>query len=119
MKSRYLTAQEADELLHDWENRSLRVCFAVCMGDLAWHAHWVGNIRNASPGRWVLASGQTTNMVSTDQYKEILLTEDDEIVGLRFRRPGGGAPSFEVNLFIHKHDGLDQDPLPLISKIVQ
>ena len=63
----------------------------------------------------MLASGQTTNMVSTDQYKEILLTEDDEIVGLRFRRPDGGAPSFEVNLFIHKHDGLDQDPVPLIG----
>jgi hypothetical protein len=86
---------------------------------LAWHAHWVGTIRNASVGRWVLVSGQTTNMLSTAQYKEIVLTEDDELLGLRFRQPEGGAPGFEVNLFIDKHDGFDQDVLPMISRIVQ
>ena len=119
MESKYITAKEADELLHEWESLSFRVCFAVCMGEMAWHAHWVGTLRNASLGRWVLVTGQTTNMLSTHQYKEIVLTEDDDLVGLRFRQPHGGAPGFEVNLFIDKRDGLDQDALPLISKIVQ
>jgi hypothetical protein len=119
MNSKDITAKEADELLEHWESLSLRVCFAVCIGELAWHAHWVGTIRNASVGRWVLVSGQTTNMLSTAQYKEIVLTEDDELLGLRFRQPEGGAPGFEVNLFIDKHDGFDQDVLPMISRIVQ
>jgi hypothetical protein len=119
MNSKEITAKEADELLEHWESLSLRVCFAVCIGELAWHAHWVGTIRNASVGRWVLVSGQTTNMLSTAQYKEIVLTEDDELLGLRFRQPEGGAPGFEVNLFIDKHDGFDQDVLPMISRIVQ
>jgi hypothetical protein len=91
MNSKDITAKEADELLEHWESLSLRVCFAVCIGELAWHAHWVGTIRNASVGRWVLVSGQTTNMLSTAQYKEIVLTEDDELLGLRFRQPEGGA----------------------------
>jgi hypothetical protein len=119
MNSKEITAKEADELLEHWESLSLRVCFAVCIGELAWHAHWVGTIRNASVGRWVLVSGQTTNMLSTAQYKEIVLTEDDELLGLRFRQPEGGAPGFEVNLFIDKHDGFDQDVLLMISRIVQ
>jgi hypothetical protein len=119
MEARQITAQEADSLLQDWERFSSRVCFAVCMGELAWHAHWVGTLRTAGPGRWMLATEQTTNTVSINEYKEIILAEDDELVGLRFRQPGGGDPGFEVDLFIDKHDGLDQDTLPLISKIVQ
>ncbi len=97
----------------------MRVCFAVCMGELAWHAHWVGTIRNAHLGRWVLVDGHTTNMLSTDQYKEIILIEDDELVGLRFRQPDGVLPGFELDLFIDKNDGLDGDTLPLISRIIQ
>lgn len=119
MESRFINAQAADELLQEWENLALRVCFALCMGELAWHVHWVGTIRNAGPGRWVFVSGQTTNTVSTNQYKQILLMEDDELVGLRLRPPDGGAAGFEVNLFIDKNDGLDEDVLPLISKIIQ
>jgi hypothetical protein len=104
MESTTITAREADEVLQQWESLSLRVCFAVCMGDLAWHAQWVGTIRNAFPSRWVLVAGQTTNMLSTDQYKEIILTKDDELVGLRFLQPVGAMPGFEVNLFISKKD---------------
>lgn len=40
----------------------------------------VGTIRNARPGRWVVDGGQTTNLLSTDQYKEIILVEDEELV---------------------------------------
>ena len=97
----------------------MRVCFAVCIGELAWHTQSVGTIRNARPSRWVLAAGQTTNMLSTDQYKEIILTKDDELVGLRFLQPVGAMPGFEVNLFIDKKDGLDEGTLPLLSRIIQ
>jgi len=83
------------------------------MGELAWNAHWVGILRNARPGRWVVVGGQTTNLLSTDQYKEIILVE---LVGLRFRQPDGTIPGFEVNLFIDKNDGLDEHSLLLISK---
>jgi hypothetical protein len=119
MKSRTIAPKEADHILRGWQSRSWRVCFAVCMGELAWHAHWVGTLRNARPGQWVLVAGETTNMLSTDQYKEIILVEDEELVGLRFRQPDGGTPGFEVNLFIDKNDGLDEDALPLISRIIQ
>ena len=98
---------------------SSRVCFAVCMGELAWNAHWVGAIRNARPGRWVRVAGQTANMLSTDQYKEIILIEDEELLGLRFRQPDGAIAGFEVNLFVDKNDGLDASSLPLISRIIQ
>jgi hypothetical protein len=67
----------------------------------------------------VLVGGQTTNMLSTDQYKEIILIEDDELVGLRFRQPDGVIPGFEVDLFIDKNQGLDEDAIPLISRIIQ
>jgi hypothetical protein len=119
MESRHITAQEADTLLQHWESLAQRVCFAVCMGELAWHAHWVGIVKSAGLGRWVLVTGPTTNMLSTAQYKEIILSQDDELVGLRFRQPEGGAPGFEVSLFIDKKDGLADDVLPLITKIVQ
>jgi hypothetical protein len=119
MVSRNITAKEADELLHEWESLSLRVCFAVCIGELAWHVHWVGTLRNSHPGRLVLVADHTTNMLSTDQYKEIILIEDDELVGLRFRLPDGPIPGFEVDLFIDKDHGLEEDAVPLISRIIQ
>jgi hypothetical protein len=89
------------------------------MGELAWNAHWVGTIRNARPGRWVRVAGQTANMLSTDQYKEIILIEDEELLGLRFRQPDGAIAGFEVNLFVDKNDGLDASSLPLTGRIIQ
>lgn len=67
----------------------------------------------------MLIGGQTTNLLSTDQYKEVILIEDEELLGLRFRQPNGAIPGFEVNLFIDKNDGLDESSLPLISSIIQ
>jgi len=58
----------------------------------------------------------TTNMLSTDQYKEIIFTKDDELIGLRFLQPVGAVPGFEVNLFISKKDGLGEGDLPLLSR---
>jgi PAS domain S-box-containing protein len=108
--SGYITAKEADQILENWAGQSLPVCFAVCMGNLAWHAHWVGKITNARGGRWVLTVGHTTNMLSTHEFEEIVLTEDEELVGIRFRFPKGLAHSgFEVDLFIAKAGGLDVD----------
>ncbi len=67
----------------------------------------------------MLVSGDTTNMLSTDQYKEIILTEDEELLGIRFTQPNGfTATGFEVDLFVDKHDGLDAEFAPLINRIV-
>jgi hypothetical protein len=89
------------------------------MGELAWNAHWAGTIRNARPGRWVVVGGQTTNLLSTDQYKEIFLVEDDELVGLPFRQPDGGIPGSKSIYSSTSNDGLDGSTLPLISRIIQ
>jgi hypothetical protein len=115
--SNHITTKEADEILENWASESLPVCFAVCKGNY-WHAHWVGVIRNAHGGRWVLTAGHTTNMVSTREFGEIVFTEDEEIVGLRFRDAKGDS-EFEVNLFIAKAGGLDCESLPLVQRMIQ
>jgi hypothetical protein len=116
----YITAKEADEILENWASQSLPVCFAVCMGNLAWHAHWVGKITDAHGGRWVLTVGHTTNILCTHEFEEIALTEDGELAGMRFRHPKGLADSgFEVDLFIAKAGGLDVESIPLMQRIIQ
>jgi hypothetical protein len=118
--SHHITAHEADEILERWASESLPVCFAVGRGNLAWHAHWVGNIRYAREGRWVLTVDHTTNVVCTHEFKEIILTEDEDLVGLRFRYPKGVADSdLEVNLFIAKAGGLNGESMPLMQKLIQ
>lgn len=119
MKSEIITASGADELLRIWARLSLRVCLAICLGELAWHADWVGMIANGRSGRWVHTSGNTTNMLSTDQYNEIILTEDDELVGMRFRKPNGSATTdFEVDAFIARNDALDERALHLFNRLI-
>ena len=117
VESKPVTAEEADEILGQWAHLSLRVCFAVGIGEIAWKAHSVGTLRNLRLGRWVHIAGQHTNMFSTDQYEEIVLTEDNELIGLRFRLANDAMPGFEIDLFIDKNDGLD--PLALINKTIQ
>lgn len=118
--SRHITAHEADEILEKWARESLPVCFAVGRGNLAWHAHWVGTIQNAGEGRWVLTVDHTTNVVCTSEFKEIILTEDEDLLGMRFLHPNGFAHSdLEVNLFIAKAGGLDGESLPLMQKLIQ
>ena len=118
--SHQITAYDADEILEKWASETLPVCFAVGRGNLAWHAHWVGQLRHASEGRWVLTVDHTTNVVCTHEFKEIILTEDDDLLGLRLRHPRGFANSdLEVNLFIAKSGGLDGESVPLMQKLVQ
>jgi hypothetical protein len=119
-KSSHITSPEADEILEKWASESLPVCFAVCKGNLAWHAHWVGTVRSAHVGRWVLTAGHTTNVLCTREFDEILLTEDEELLGIRFRQTKGLAESgFEVNLFIAKAGGLDGESIPLVQRMIQ
>src|SRR5882762_4951784 len=73
MESRVIAPKEADEVLLGWESRSSRVCFAVCMGELAWNAHWVGTIRNARPGRWVRVAGQTPRPRTTTTAAQAMI----------------------------------------------
>jgi hypothetical protein len=120
MESKQISANEADEILQKWVTQSQRVCFAVCVGGIAWHSHWVGTLRSASMGRWVLTAGHTTNMLCTNQYQEIIQTEDDDLVGLRFAQPHGfTVQGFEVDLFVEKHDGHEEQYGPLINRIIQ
>jgi len=101
-------------------SESLPVCLAVSLGNLAWHAHWVGKIRNAREGRWVLTAGHTTNMVCTQEFSEIILTEDEELLGMRFLHPKGLSDSnFEVDLFIAKACGLEGESRPLFERMIQ
>ena len=118
--SNLITAHEADEILEQWACESLPVCFAVGRGNLAWHLHWVGQIKSARQGRWVLTVDHTTNVICTHEFKEIILTEDEDLLGMRFRQPKGvTSPDFEVNLFIAKAGGLDGESMPLMQKLIQ
>jgi hypothetical protein len=118
--SNHITAQEADELLEKWAREIRSVCFAVSRGNLAWHAHWVGKLSNARGGRWVLTVDHTTNVVCTNEFKEIILTEDEDILGMRFRRPKGCADSdLEVNLFIAKDGSLEYESIPDLVPLMQ
>jgi hypothetical protein len=120
MESKHISANEADEILQKWATEAQRVCFAVCVGGIAWHSHWVGTLRSANMGRWVLTAGHTTNMLCSHQYQEIIRTEDDELLGLRFAQPNGfAARGFEVDLFIEKRDGPEESYAPLLNKIIQ
>ncbi len=59
-------------------------------------------------------------MVSTHEFGEIVLTEDEEIVGLRLRDTKSTVDSeVEVNLFIGKAGGLDSESLPLVQRMIQ
>ena len=58
-------------------------------------------------------------MVSTHDFGEIVLTEDEEIVGLRFRDTKDADSGFEVNLFIAKAGGLDVELTPLVQRMIQ
>ena len=116
----HISPEIACDVLEKWASESLPVCFAVSMGNLAWHAHWVGSIRNALDGRWVLTANGTTNVVCPYEFKEIILIEDPELLGMRFRSPNGSLDSdFEVNLFVAKAGRLDGDAQALMEKMIQ
>lgn len=119
MESRYITAKEADDLIGKWASQSLRVCFAICFGDLTWHSKWVGPIHGES-GRWIQTVDQTTNVLRTDQYQEIILMEDEDLLGIRFRIPKGfTAANFEVNLFIHELGDIDNESESLLTRMIR
>jgi hypothetical protein len=115
-----ISPKAADEILEQWAREGLRVCFAICVGNLAWHAHWVGKLRNAQGGRWIVSVSGVTNVVRTNEFVEIILTEDEELRGIRFRGVKNSPdPSFEVDLFVAKHGDLDGESLPLMQKMIQ
>jgi len=70
--------------------------------------HWVGTLRSASMGRWVLTAGHTTNMLCTNQYQEIIQTEDDDLVGLRFAQPHGFTVQGFEGIVRRKTDGHEE-----------
>src|SRR5260221_7390913 len=82
MESKQISANEADEILQKWVTQSQRVCFAVCVGGIAWHSHWVGTLRSASMGRWVLTAGHTTHISCPQPHSENLPTQDEDPLGL-------------------------------------
>ena len=119
MESRDITAKEADDLIGKWASQSLRVCFAVCFGDLAWNSKWIGPIHSGQSARWIQTADQTTNVLRTDLYQEIILVEDEDLLGIRFRNPTGfTAANFEVNLFIHKLGDIDNEAESLLARMI-
>src|SRR5258706_16393031 len=87
MESKQISANEADEILQKWVTQSQRVCFAVCVGGIAWHSHWVGTLRSASMGRWVLTAGETTDKLWTHTYQGINQNEGDAPLGVFLLSP--------------------------------
>jgi hypothetical protein len=58
-------------------------------------------------------------MLSTDQFKEIILTEDEDVLGIRFRQPNAiTEPVFEGDLFVDKRGSLGEEFIRLINRIV-
>jgi hypothetical protein len=117
---RFITAKEADDVIETWAKQSLRICFAVCFGDLAWHTRWVGPIHGGDAGRWVQTVDDTTNVLCTDQYEEIILVDDVDLLGLRFRNPKGFATAnFEVMVFTHKSGNIDNLSASLLNRMIR
>ena len=120
MKSRPITAKEADELLGKWAKESRHVCFAVSLGTEGWHLPWFGTVRSAEPGRWIQTAEQTTNTVCTDLYDEIYLMEDEDLTGIQFKSPKGfTAANFEVSLFIDKRGDITKQSEALLKKMLR
>jgi hypothetical protein len=118
MESRTITAKEADELLGKWASESRQVCFAVSLGSQGWHIPWFGPVRSAEPGRWIQTAEQTTNMVCTDLYDQIVLMEDEDLTAIQFKSPKGfTAANFEVNLFIVKRGDITKQSEALLKKM--
>src|ERR1700730_7316047 len=118
MTSQIITAKDADEIIEKWASQSRRVCFAACFGDLAWHVRWVGPMSGGESGRWIQGVDATTNVLFTDQYDEIILTEDEELVGIRFRHPKGFTTAgFEINIFIDKQGDIDRESESLLDRM--
>ena len=79
-----------------------------------------GNLAQCEHGPLGAYRGHTTSMLCTNQYQEIIQTEDDDLVGLRFAQPHGfTVQGFEVDLFVEKHDGHEEQYGPLINRIIQ
>jgi len=51
-------------------------------------------------GSWILADGKTINRLTTGQCNEIILSEDDELLGIRFRHADRAIPGFEASVFV-------------------
>lgn len=119
MEFRFITASEADDILERWASQSLRVCFAVSFGEPDWHVHWVGPIHSGQKGRWIQTVDRMTNVLRTDQYEEVALLDDEELLGIRFRNPKGfTAASFEVYLFIDKLGDIDKKSASLLNRMI-
>ena len=119
VETRYITASEADDILERWASQSVRVCFAVCFGDPAWHVHWVGPMHGGQKGGWIQTVDHMTNVLRTDHYEEITLLDDEELLGIRFRNlKGSTAGSFAVCLFIDKLGDIDKKSASLLKRMI-
>ena len=76
--------------------------------------------RSEMPAKAVASSPRVTSMVCTHEFREIILTEDEELLGMRFLRPKGLSDSnFKVDLFIAKAGGLEGESIPLVERMIQ
>jgi hypothetical protein len=118
MGIKVITSKQADEIIEKWANQSLQACFAVCFGGQAWYARWLGPIRKGQSGRWIQTTKHTTNTICTALYEEIVLVEDEEFLGIRFRNPKSfTASDFEVSLCVWKQGNIAKVSEALLRKI--
>ena len=66
------------------------------------------------------ASAGSPTLSAPANFSEIILTEDDELRGVRLRGVKNFAdPNFEFDLFIAKHSEQEGESLPLMQKVIQ
>jgi hypothetical protein len=120
METKLITAQEADDIIAEWDKAGVTVCFSADYGNIAFMTQHLGKVRTtARPGIQLHAAGSTTSIVNTSRYREIILAEDEETLGIRFKKPEG-IENFEMEIlvFISKSGRLDEDNVPLASRLI-
>jgi hypothetical protein len=109
METKLITPQEADDIIAGWDKAGVTVGL-VDYRNAAFMAQHLGKIRTtARPGVHLHTAGSTTSFVNISRWREIVLAEDEEILGIRFRKPEGAQNlEMEIAVFISKSGELDK-----------
>jgi hypothetical protein len=120
METKLITPQEADDIIAGWDKEGVTVAFSVDYGNAAFMTQHLGKVHTtARPGVHLHAAGSTTSIVNTSRYRELILAEDEEMLAIRFRKPEGvDNLEMEIAVFISKSGGLDEDNVPLASRLI-
>jgi hypothetical protein len=72
------------------------------------------------PTRWVLTAGQTTSMVCTREFREIILTEDEELLAMAsyILRAPWIAP-LKLICSLPRLEDWTGESIPLVARMIQ